>query len=219
MSNQDFKEYEFNLVKAQKFLDKLKANVPSTSTANQSIGRGRRIVSQSSTKVVVNFNNLVETSTNEQKVFELFNKNTQNSNNELQSKLNVLRDLKNLKEHIYTTNAKIGLSQVLTQIDLLTEERKLYEDIKNRCQSVNYTKDNLQDILNNYNKSKETPTNEFNDTLLSVQFKLYSDSDLEDTIVKYTQELTKLEDKRDTLNATTKVKFTFSRDSCKILGI
>lgn len=218
MSSQDQLLCKFNLVKAQKYLDKLKANVPSTSP---SVGIRRRVTSSvpSQTKALVNLNQLVQLSTNEQKVLEAFDKSVQGSRNDLQSRLNVLRDLKNLKEHIYTTNAKIGLSDVLTKLDLLAEEKKIFEELRNNSQHAAYTKDNLLDALSNYNKSKESSSSSFDDGISSVQFRLYSEEELDETITKYTQEMTKLEDKRDKLNATTDVEFSFSRDSCKLLGI
>ena len=144
MSNQQTKVHEFSLVKAQKYLDKLRSSIKSSSDST-SFGNPRK-----RTTTISSMTRQVETSVtlgqltllynDEYKALETFDKALQNSRNETMSRLNILRDLKNLKEQVYSKNSEIGLSAILTQIDLLTEERKIYDDTKISCQHITYTR-------------------------------------------------------------------------------
>ncbi len=201
--------HNFNLIKAQKYLDKLKSNIKDQGTNRKNTGPFHQI------KTSVPIQQIFFSSTDINFIENSFDKFVIQSKQETQSKLDMLRDLKNLKELVYSTNAKIGLSAILTQIDLLNEEKKIFENARAQCNNVMYDKNNMQKLFTNYSKAQEN--DDYN--LVNAQIKLYSDQDLNEIIVDYTRKIEKLENERDKLNATTFVEFNFTFESSKILGI
>lgn len=203
------KSHNFNLIKAQKYLDKLKSNIKDQGTNRKNTGPFHQI------KTSVPIQQIFFSSTDTNDIENSFDKFVMQSKQETQLKLDMLRDLKNLKELVYSTNAKIGLSAILTQIDLLNEEKKIFENARTQCNNIMYDKNNMQKLFTNYSKAQEN--DDYN--LVNAQIKLYSDQDLNEIIVDYTRKIEKLENERDKLNATTFVEFNFTFESSKILGI
>src|SRR5439155_23473106 len=93
----------FNLVRAHKYLDKLKSSVSTPK-------KDRWTPSQYKPNVIINFYNLALISSNN----VIFDKNCKEASKEniqqIDNRLNLIRDLKNLKESVYSTNSSIGLS-------------------------------------------------------------------------------------------------------------
>lgn len=212
---------QFNLVKAQKYLDKLEQYIKRDRSAGSG-RRGGRIAHSTygdtfNPKTSINLNQLVLLSTDNDKVHEMFDKEAKKARSELQSRLNILRDLRYLKDLVYTTNAKIGLSDILTKKSLLEEEKQIYEQVRNLCDSLNLTKSSLSVILSNYISEKEKE--EGGNSFANIQFRVYGQEELDDTIVDYVRQIEILDTERDKLNATTVIEFQFSPDTLKVLGL
>ena len=153
----------------------------------------------------------------------IFDKNCKEASKEniqqIDNRLNLIRDLKNLKESVYSTNSSIGLSKILTKIDILTEEKNLYIQIRDNLKSnkLTYNMDQAYNLFIDFitDKNKEFDVEKYNE----INLRIFNVDDLEDKISDYTYQIEKLENERDKLNASTTISFEFSQDALKVLGL
>jgi uncharacterized small protein (DUF1192 family) len=215
------KRHQFNLIKAQKWLDKFNRHF-SGSKASPRQRMMRQVTGETTSSPIqisayTNLTLVTTLSTEESKVLEAFDKLVLTSKNDLDSKLNLFRDHRMLKDTVYTINAKNGLSHILTKIDLLNDEKKIFEAAQTQLKSVTHAREDLPELLKNIEKNKEILKNEWE--IPSVNLKLYSEKELDQLVTKLAQEIEALETERDKINAQTMISFEFSIESCKLLGI
>jgi len=162
----------------------------------------------------INLTEFVKLSINSEEVKKRVTDKCETIIKNMNDRLMVNSDLKRLKNLVYDTNAKSGLSDILTQINLLTEEREFYKSIKKGLAHVNYVMNDIDNLITTYQKKEQKDSVE-----QPICVKLFSDKYLDDIIVEYNKKILKLDINRDNLNATTKIDFEFSDASKKILGL
>jgi len=212
-TEQQTKKVKFSLIKAQKYLDKLRKYFKNPK-AKSSFRSGSDGYTPKSTVALSQVTSVtVEYDDAKSELFKLIG----NAEKELDSRLNIGKDLKELKELVYTTNATVGLSKLLSEMERLGEERNYYETIKSSYETSNslYDVTYLSGLLDRYTKIGP----ESNDPVKNATIRVYSHKFLEDKITDYTKKIEELENKRDKLNATTDVEFEFHTESLKILGL
>lgn len=209
----------FNLSRAQKYLDKLNTKVNSLNTNTQINTRGRRKYNSydsNENKFFIEVRELIDLSNTEEELKENYNKMVNNIREGLTQKIHITQDYKNFKNAVYTLNANCGLSKILTQIDLLNEEKNVYSEIKSQIQSENFMPESkLSDlalIINNdsYHSS---------DSINNLKMKVYDLETIDNKLKQIHRSLEELENSRDKINANTTITFEFHQESLDLLGI
>lgn len=199
----------FNLVRAHKYLEKLKSTLKSPKTSRYTLPVAYQ------PKVLVNFYNLALVS-KLISIYGNFQKESEELKSAIEDRINVMKDLKNLKELVYSTNASSGLSKILTTMDILNEERNTYNLVRESINNGNmiYDSDKLNDLFNNFNTEKAE-----GDKFNQISIRIYEPKEVKSKIMELTNQIEKLENERDKLNATTTITFPFSQSSLRILGL
>lgn len=215
MENRELRK--FNLSKAQKYLDKLKTMV--ITPAPTSIRRGRRAYdyTNSENKYYIGVNEINNLVSSEQELINNYNQMVKESVDSVESKLIMMKDYKNFKNCVYTLNAKSGLSDVLTQIDLLQEEKNIWGQIKSSMESQTYLPENKLGEL--YSKLTADYTRYSSNELTELKLRIYNLDELKEKLRKINVELEELETKRDQLNASIVIEFNFHQKTLNLLGI
>jgi hypothetical protein len=202
----------FSLSKAQKYLDKLRSIATSEWTQNRG-KRRQQYSSSNSFKCYLTVSELNNFSKTDEEFRANFEKMAQDNQKMVTSKLNLIRDYKNFKNMVYNQNANCGLSNVLTQIDLLEEERQIYESIKSNLDSYHpLGSDKLSDVYSKLGSYISTEMKE-------IKFAVFNPTDVSERMKQINRELEALENKRDKLNANTSITFTFSQDTIDLIGL
>lgn len=202
----------FNLAKAQKYLDKLK-NKLNLNTINNRRNTNSYI---NNTKYFISLSEINNLISSEEELKENYNKKINNVVLELESKLNLIKDYKNLKNTIYTENTKCGINNILTKIDLLEEEKNIYESFISSIKDddVKFLSDNKIGYL--YEKLKSLTENDLIDT---IKLRIFNLEKLKEKVKLINKELEDLENKRDRLNANTNITFTFYKETLNLIGL
>ncbi len=138
----------------------------------------------------------------------------------VETKMIIMKDYKNFKNKVYTLNAKSGLSDVLTQIDLLQEEKNIYDQIKSNMENITYLSETKLGEL--YNKVKATTEKSYyssSNEFVDLKLKIFNLDELKEKLKKINIELEELETKRDQLNAGSIIEFNFHQKTLDLLGI
>lgn len=206
---------KFNLSKAQKYLDKLKTNISNPVP----VRRGRRAYdyTNSENKYYIGVNEINNLVGSEQELTNNYNQMVKDSVDVVETKLAIMKDYKKFKNWVYTLNAKSGLSDVLTQIDLLQEEKNIWTQIKSSMESQTFLPDNKFGEL--YNKLSTEGIRYSSTELSELKLRIYNLDELKEKLRKINVELEEMETRRDQLNASTMIEFNFHKKTLDLLGI
>jgi hypothetical protein len=222
-NNTDLRESRrFNLSKGQKYLDKLKTTQCIQPKAP--VRRGRLVSNYADStkyKYYVSVNDIKNLVSSKEELIHNYEKLVRESVDAVATDLIILNDYKKFKNCVYTLNAKSGLSDVLTRIDLLQEEKNIYTQIKKNMETLTFLPDNKLDDL--YSRVKESTDKTYysssSDEFSNLKLRIFDMSELKDKLKKINVELDELETKRDQLNAGTMVEFSFHKKTLELLGI
>jgi hypothetical protein len=218
MANRELRK--FNLSKAQKYLDKLKTSI--SVPTQTSVRRGRQTCNYNNptNKYYISVNEINNLISSEQELINNYNKLVKESIDVVETKMIIMKDYKNFKNKVYTLNAKSGLSDVLTQIDLLQEEKNIYDQIKSNMENITYLSETKLGEL--YNKVKATTEKSYyssSNEFVDLKLKIFNLDELKEKLKKINIELEELETKRDQLNAGSIIEFNFHQKTLDLLGI
>uniref|UniRef100_A0A6C0EAD5 Uncharacterized protein n=1 Tax=viral metagenome TaxID=1070528 RepID=A0A6C0EAD5_9ZZZZ len=137
------------------------------------------------------------------------------------AKFNLANDLKAsknlLKNFIYRKNGEIGLDKVLSKIEEYTQLKNTYITLRNA--SASYVDlDTASRYFKNYLDLKSTDTTGLNRTAPTSTLCIFTQEELDTEIKRCTQELNRLENQRDTLNATNSITFNLPNNVHELLG-
>ena len=210
-----------NLVKAQKYLEKLKRSVKTpkaknswsvSTTVPSCIDPANYIVN------VNTFHTSYESNGDALDAREHITSLVSQKMIEFQDRLNVLEDIRRLKNCIYDKNATVGISEILGSIETLNEEKKVYASFKERFGKSDVV--SPTQFVNVYKKYVAVPNSDTVNPYSNVNVFLFSDlTEIDSHISSLNAQITKKEDERDKLNMTTEIKYEFYQASRKILGI
>lgn len=216
VQTEEVKKFKFSLIKAQKYLDKLRSHFKN-SNGKKSKNIFRNEDSGFNPKTIVSLSQITSLTTDQPKAQELLDEFISNAKNEVVCRMVVAKNLKELKELVYSTNASVGLSRVLSFMERLGEERSIYENIKKTYENDKSSYESTQLSLLMERFSKLSP--ESNDPVRTSSIRVYDIKELDRKITQYTRDIEVLENERDRLNALTMIEFSFSTETIKILGL
>lgn len=216
VQTEEVKKFKFSLIKAQKYLDKLRSHFKN-SNGKKSKNIFRNEDSGFNPKTTVSLSQITSLTTDQPKAQELLDEFISNAKNEVVCRMVVAKNLKELKELVYSTNASVGLSRVLSFMERLGEERSIYENIKKTYENDKSLYESTQLSLLMERFSKLSP--ESNDPVRTSTIRVYDIKELDKKITQYTRDIEVLENERDRLNALTMIEFSFSNETIKILGL
>lgn len=213
-----------NLVKAQKYLSKLKS-------VKRAKG-GKRLTSswtvESNTPSVTKPENYLmniksfHANCNESKspglqISELVLKRFMDFENHI----HILSDIRLLKHAIYSANDKNGISKILVEIERLNEQKALYAAMKERFEMSDVTDvDQFPGIYQKFVEKLRTCPDLSENPYVGVTIALFFDTDtIDETLLTFNRRISKLEDERDALNATVTISYEFCDASKVLLGI
>lgn len=206
---------KFNLSKAQKYLEKLKT-VVNDHVLNKRNNR-RWGDNNESAKVYISVSDIYNLVSSEQELIDNYRNLVNESLDAYDTKLIFLQDFKALKNMVYTLNAKCELSYVLTQIDLLQEEKNMLNQIKTGMEGISYLPESKLGEL--YNRLTNENITVSNSDLSVFKLKIHNYEDIKQKLRLVNIKLEELETKRDQLNATTTMEFSFHKKTLDLLGI
>lgn len=134
--------------------------------------------------------------------------------------IQISMDLRSFKEVVFRANIEAGVSEVLAQLELLVEQKKifdaLYKDLLKADSNTVTT--NLAAVYETGMQQMNKEATDTSTTFTATQF-VYTAEDLVETIGKLTKAIRELEAKRDELNSRTKVTLNFHPRVAKLLGL
>lgn len=208
----------FNLSKAQKYLDKL-ANVAISNNNSRRVRRTRSNPLDQNIPTYISVEEVSQLAQNEDELRTRYEEKLKKIQTNLETKINVLHDYKNFKNMVYDTNSKVGLSKLLTTIDLLEEEKNIYEGIKNSIQGQTLSNgDKIPDIYKKLTESSKSYVSR-DDSVERIRLSVFNPDEINKILKKIYQELESMENKRDKLNATIDVTFEFHPETLELLGL
>jgi tetrahydromethanopterin S-methyltransferase subunit B len=206
-------KFKFNLVKAQKHLSKLSEFL---TVRHEQASRYAYTKPKYTPKISININQMAKLETYYDDFSTRFEKAKDECRNEFENRLNVMRAHVVLKDIVHSKNTEVGLDATLSQIKLLTEERNLYKSMLDAAGDNIQSADDLYGIYTNFKKERDQQ-GDAPEQPNEVRF--YEKPELNEKIKELTKQIEQLEDKRDTLNATTYIEVTFSTQIADVLGL
>jgi hypothetical protein len=201
---------EINLVRAQKYLTKLKTFLDSS---KDQYGR----VSQFNPESMFHFEALLHGATSFENLKDSINEKVNELKKDFQTRVNIMNDFKNLKDLVHSKNTETGLDRILSEIELNQKFIEFYKKMYMQCKSTPLlTNDTLLSVYNDYRKSLE---NKSDFLFTAYNYRFYTNDELNNKIKELTKSNETLENKRDTINASTKINLIFSPDTLEILGL
>jgi|LakMenEpi03Aug12_release.lakeMendotaPanAssembly.Ray.scaffolds.fasta_scaffold97044_2 hypothetical protein len=206
--NSEYVEVDINLVKAQKYLSKLKELVSKTC---QPVYGSKVLVYN--IPEFLNLSNLFSSSSD---VDDLKNKaldvKTQ-TEKDIFEYLLMRKDLEKLKNDIFRINGEFGLDYILSEIEILSSHKlSLITLLKNSKGKSDLKL--VENVFKNYKEVIITGT-----TFDFPYLKTFSDDEINTEIKKISKKLNILEDERDKLNATKNIKIRVSKQTADLLGL
>lgn len=202
-----------NLGKAQKLLDRIKAEIKKYSY-HQDTGSNRYGVIPIYNQVCVQYSHQGSNKM-EQELQESVNNEIDN----LQEYINLLEDLANVKEALFVGNIKSGISDILNRIEVQKKTKEIWERYQkgmpaNRTNFV--STESLPDYYNSEIKRHQTLAVQ---SSFAVYREIYSEEELKDAIRECNKVIDQLEDQRDEINHTHRITVKLSETTTKALGL
>lgn len=200
-----------NLNKAHKVLDKLKAAL----TKKSGFRSRNSWDSSSSSSGVQHFENSVS-KTYVHQPFEQFMTELKHMRDEsqqnIQNYIALLEDVTQLRTSLFTANVTSGVHAVLNRMEIVKKQIKMWQHIRDSSLTSALQNEQVFDTLVKRVESGLISNFE-------VPLSVYEDNVIESKLYTFAKELNVLEDKRDRLNATTKIEIPFSTISLQTLGM
>lgn len=199
----------FNLVKAQKYVDKLAAHIKENASSSSANIWSRKKTSNSFNPFE---NGIVKVSTgNSIYSADHYRDLVETQSEFIKNSIDVYKNLKMLRNLIYDVNAAKQISGVLTRLNILADIKNAYTKYKESI-LANKTNTLTNDTLEAAVKRESS---------ISVDYWLpvYTVTQINKKVEELNREIAALEDQRDKLNATTVITFDFCPMSLQVLGI
>lgn len=213
---------ELSLNKAQKVLAKMKELVKQYDI----FAKSQYSDYLSSKPKTVSCNGIVSVSYNSSNPvsnFEQFNENIKtimkSERKKIETFLCLSHDLRKCKDALFSANVVSGLHEVLSQIEMLEKEKTVFSSLRKNVSS--YDKSSITNDVNQayFNGIASVIREGSTITSFTVNCLLYSEEILDNKLSSIASTLNDLEDKRDKINALSKVKFNMSRETRSLLGL
>jgi hypothetical protein len=208
-------DVKLKLTKAQKLLTKLKVYVDKNKAVDFSANLYFYNINRGNIDMKKESNEIYE---------DIKNKN--DSLNKKFVDLNILmNDFVLLKNKIHKTNSIIGLDDVLSEIEFLSQLKKNYELYLESFEAVCYKQIDVADIEylkeKDAEKEKSTSSYPYGSSVTAVTYNttIFDKAQINESIKKINKRMDLLETKRDYLNATSEIELSLSQTSLDVLGL
>jgi hypothetical protein len=205
------KGVKLSLVQAQKCVDKLRSSLKTQSSHGRNWMMQQTQFEPPATFGFLNFVRQYSPSDNV-KIADAFKSIATQNYQIINGHTAVNNDIKLLKTAIYNENARIGLSNILTKIEIFNDEKSLFMKIKKLLESDGII--NLDSLQMNYDRYKTNTE----DRSLPSSISIISLQEVNNLLTNLNKLIAEEEQKRDKLNANNEITFTFSDYSSNILG-
>lgn len=122
-------------------------------------------------------------------------------------------DMTLLRNKLYNSNGEYKLDDILSKIDILKELKTQYLSLTKNTKITQLRIENIDDTL------IQTLSSDMYTANVQQQVTYYNVQRLEEIIDRLSKDITKLENKRDHINATKKIDIELTLATCNIIGL
>lgn len=214
---------EVSLTKAQKIMTKLtellKQHEIVSKPANRYAALSSDFGNNGSYKTVVNVSYSMSNPMDKQQFVDSVTRVQEEEKKRLDTYIKLYKDTRMCKDAIFCANVASGLSDVLSQLEVCQKLKSIANNMQQSMSKEDSSKW-TQDVSKAYDNGLEIVQKEGSDiTSFSVMVPLFESKTLEEAAFTLSKSIDSLEDKRDLLNASTKVKLNFSQETRTLLGM
>lgn len=145
-------------------------------------------------------------------------------------KLEIFKEIRDMKDIVYSKNTELGIDKILSSIQILENEKKVYQQYLKSTKSFGSfespdTKDKLdleyKKLVEDEEKKLQSSNNYYPTNILNKEYivGIFSYKDIETKIKTISKQVEQLEGDRDKLNNLNYVNLTFSKETCEQLGL
>ena len=207
------KEFSITVNKAHKMLSLLQ-KVENDKKADLNISTNSSKYSDSNTADTFTVNYATIVTYNEDDLKSLIHNQVQKKVTTFMSAIEILEDIKDLKEAIFSFNVQNGISQKLSYIEKKKHSMKLYEQLNKRA---NLEKETLQSVASKLVKLSQSEFERNED--IDITFQYWDNDALQKELKTMKETILRYEDEILTLNATHQIKVMLSKSSIELIGL